>query len=429
MAYRIAARYSGQLLHVTRLGWHHWDGTRWSPDDRGVAKRAVLAELRRALAESLDDKELRADARKCESAAGISGVLDIASALEPFAAAVTDLDADAHLLNVANGTLDLHTHELRPHDPAQRITKICRGAYHPDAQSQLWQAFLTRVLPDDDVRGFLQRLVGIGLLGEVREHVLPILTGTGANGKSVFDKAIRHTLGDYAATAEPDLFMHRDGAHPTGEMDLRGVRWTVVSESDKDRRLAEATMKRLTGGDTIRARRMRQDFVEFTPSHTPLLITNHLPKVSGDDAAIWRRLRVIPFDIVIPEHEQDHELDTRLQLEADGILTWAITGYREYLDRGLDEPATVRNATDTYHRNSDAIARFIEDECTISSPVLKATTGQLHEAWERWRIRDGAEPMSQKAFGLALDRHSHPVTDRDQNGRWRAGIAVRTDQP
>jgi putative DNA primase/helicase len=201
---------------------------------------------------------------------------------------------------------------------------------------------LARVLPDAEVRGFLQRLAGIGLLGAVVEHVLGILTGVGANGKSVLDKAIRYAFGDYACTAEPDLFMHRDGGHPTGEMDLRGVRWVVVSETDKDRRLAEATMKRLTGGDTIRARRMRQDFVEFTPSHTPLLITNHLPNVSGDDAAIWRRLRVVPFGVVIPEKEQDNELDARLQLEADGILAWAVAGYRDYLERGLDEPATVR---------------------------------------------------------------------------------------
>ncbi|MBX4383522.1 hypothetical protein K4G98_23525, partial [Mycobacterium tuberculosis] len=95
------------------------------------------------------------------------------------------------------------------------------------------------------------------------------------------------------------------------------------SESEKDRRLAESTIKRLTGGDTIRARKMRQDFVEFTPSHTPLLITNHLPRVPGDDTAIWRRIRVVPFEVVIPADEQDRELDARLQLEADSILSWA----------------------------------------------------------------------------------------------------------
>ena len=428
IAYRVAERYEGALLYVTGIGWHQWDGPRWALDERGETKRAVLAELRRALAGSLEDKELRADVRKCESASGVAGVLNLAAALEPFAAAVADLDADPHLLNVANGTLDLHTLGLRPHCPADRITKVCRGAYRPGVAAPLWEGFLARVLPDVEVRRFLQRLVGLALLGAVREHVQGILTGIGANGKSVFDKTIRFVLGDYAIAAEPDLFMHREGAHPTGEMDLRGVRWVSVSESDKDRRLAEATVKRLTGGDTIRARRMRQDFVEFEPSHTPLLITNHLPKVSGDDPAIWRRLRVIPFDVVIPEAEQEKDLDARLQLEADGILAWAVAGYRDYMIRGLDEPQAVLVATDSYHRDSDAVCRFVDDEC-VTSRTVKATTAELFEAWVKWAVKDGAEPMSQKAFGQALDRHGYPAGDPIRGKRWRRGIAPQGSVP
>lgn len=426
IAYRLADHYREKLLHVTGLGWFIWDGKRWVADERGGAKRAVLSELRRSLSESLGDKDLRSDVRKCESASGVAGVLDLAAALEPLAAAVADIDADPYLINVANGTLDLHTMELRPHRPADRITKVCRGAYNPGATSELWQAFLAEVLPDPEVRRFVQRLVGVGLLGAVREHVLGIWTGTGANGKSVLDKGIRYTLGDYAATAEPDLFMHREGAHPTGEMDLRGVRWIVVSESDKDRRLAEATMKRLTGGDTIRARRMRQDFVEFTPSHTPTLITNHLPKVSGDDPAIWRRIRVVPFDVVIPEDKQDRDLDTKLQLQADAILTWAVEGWKDYLDRGLAEPAGVKQATDTYHHNSDAVARFIEERCHVS-PAVKATTTQLFDAWDRWRGVDGTEAMSRKAFGMALTAKGYPASQPVNGKKWRQGLSVRAE--
>ena len=160
----------------------------------------------------------------CESAAGIAGVLNIATALPQFAASVRDLDADPYLFNVATGTLDLRTSGTRPQAPADRLTKVARGAYHPDTTSTPWQAFLARVLPDADVRAFLRRYVGVGLLGAVREHKLVIGTGVGANGKSVFDGAIRNALGDYAITAEPDL---------------RGVRWVAASESERDRRLAE----------------------------------------------------------------------------------------------------------------------------------------------------------------------------------------------
>lgn len=425
IAYRLAGAYGDALMHVHGLGWYCYDGARWVEDHGGAAKRAVLDVLRNALAESLGDADLRKDVRKCESAAGISGVLEIAAALEPFAFTVEDLDADPYLLNVANGTLDLRTRELRPHEPDDRCTKVARGAYRPGSSGPQWQAFLETVLPDDDVRRFVQRLAGVGLVGKVLEQVLPILTGTGANGKGVFYGAINNTLGDYATVGDPDLFMHRDGAHPTGEMDLLGLRWVVVSESDKDRRLAEATMKRLTGGDEIKARRMRQDFVSFIPSHTPLLVTNHLPKVSGDDPALWRRMRVVPFDVVIPKDQRDPHLPERLQLEADAVLTWAIDGYAAYEERGLDEPESVQVATDKYQLESDAIARFIA-ECCIPNPHMWTTTAEAFGQWQTWAALDGADALSQKAFGQALDRQGYP-TSKSNGKKVRRGIGLAAD--
>lgn len=426
IAYRLHDTYRGKLLHVHGIGWHAWDGTRWAQDDTGEARRAVLAVLRSALAESLGDKELRSDVRKCESATGIAGVLAVAAALPDFAATVRDLDADPYLINVANGTLDLRTMELRGHSPADRITKVTRAAYDPDAPGTAWSAFLTRVLPDDTVRAYLQRVVGVALAGKTLEHILTIMTGTGANGKSVFYTTLLHALGDYAIAAEPDLFMSRQGAHPTGEMDLMGRRVAVVSESESERRLDEAKVKRLTGGDTMRARRMRMDFVEFQPSHTSFLVTNHLPKVGGDDPAIWRRLRVVPFTVEIPAAERDPHLGEQLQLEADAVLAWAIQGWQQYRNSegGLNEPEAVLAATADYQQESDAIARFIAECCLTGSPVNKATTSQLYEGWEKWRQDDGAPLLGQKAFGAALDRKGYETTKGTGGQRFRQGIAL-----
>jgi len=426
MAYRLAERYAGRLLFVHGIGWHAYDGRRWVEDDRGEATRAVLDELRTALAESFDDKDLRADVRKCESAAGVAGVLDLASALKPFACTVSDLDADPYLLNCANGTLDLHTLILRPHDPADRITKVTGGAYVPDAAGPVWDAFLARVLPDTDVLGFLQRYAGVSLSGRILEHVLAILTGTGRNGKSVFNEALSHALGDYASTAEPDLFMHRENAHPTGEMDLLGVRWVAVSESDAGRRLAEATVKRLTGGDTIKARRMRQDFVQFTPSHTAVLVTNHPPKVSGDDPALWARLRVIPFDVVIPKAEQDTHLGEKLELEVDAILAWAIAGWADYRERGLAEPDVVMRATEAYKADSDAVGRFLV-ECCIVNPLMWVSVSDLFDRWTRWAAEDGTDPSNKRALGDALDKRGHPVTRGTGGKRIRKGLGLASE--
>ncbi|MES5378536.1 phage/plasmid primase, P4 family [Mycolicibacterium conceptionense] len=420
----LADSYADKLLYVHSLGWHYWDGQRWALDDIGAAKRAVLDVLQQALAVSLTDKQLRADVRKCESATGIAGVLAIASALTEFAATVRDLDADPYLVNVANGTLDLRTMEMAHHNPADRLTKVARAAYRPDAEPGDWSRFLTAVLPDDDVLAYVQRQSGVALLGKVVEHVLPIWTGTGANGKSTAIGGLCWALGDYAMTAEPDLLLHREGAHPTGQMDLMGRRLAVITETDEGRKFAEATMKRLTGGDTIKARYMRQDFVEFEPSHTAILVTNHLPTVSGDDPAVWRRIRVVPFDVVIPEAERDPALPERLQACADEVLSWCIAGWAEYQKIGLAEPDAVLARTKDYRADSDVLGRFIADEC-VTVPTVKMLTSKLFEGFQHWRASEGVPEMSVRAFGQALDRHGYPAI-KDRDGRYRQGIALRT---
>lgn len=428
MAYRLAAAHTDRLLHVHSIGWHYWDGARWREDDTGQATRAVVSVIAAAIQQALlaGDKELLRDVRRCESAAAISGVLAIASALPEFAVTVADLDADPYLLNVANGTLDLRTLTLDPHDPRDRITKVARAAYRPGAPGPVWDAFLARVLPDEDVRAFLQRYVGLGVCGQVLEHVLAIATGEGANGKSVTVNAIDHALGDYAIAAEPDMFLHRDGGHPTGEMDLRGVRWATVQESDKGKRLAEATVKRLTGGDRIKARRMRQDFVEFTPSHTALMSTNHLPKVSGDDPALWRRLRVIPYAVTVPPEERDSHLTEKLQLEADAVLAWAVAGWEDYRARGLAEPEAVIVATDSYQRESDGVARFLAER-TMPSPVGRVKFADLWEAWCQWAAGDGADVTNKKQFSQDLDRHGYPEK-RTGTARLRSGLVLLAEE-
>lgn len=425
IAEMLAEEYADKLMFVHAVGWHFWDGRRWAVDDIGASKRAVLDVLRKALAMSLGNKERRRDVQRCESATGITGVLSIASALTEFAVTVRDLDADPHLLNVANGTLDLRTMMLSPHSPADRLTKVARAAYRPDTAPGDWDRFLTTVMPDEAVRAYVQRQSGVALLGKVVEHVLPIWTGTGANGKSTAVGGMCWALGDYAMRAEPDLLLHREGAHPTGQMDLRGRRLAVITETDEGRKFAEATMKRLTGGDVIKARFMRQDFVEFEPSHTAVLITNHLPSVSGDDPAVWRRIRVVPFDVVIPEGDRDPRLPEKLQAAADEVLTWCIAGWTEYQEIGLAEPAAVLTVTSAYRAESDVIARFIEDRCTTTSKAVKATTAQLFVEWDRWRTTEGLPEMTSKAFGKALDRHGYPTTSA-RDGRWREGIALKT---
>lgn len=423
MAYRLARSHVHRLLYVHGIGWHVYDSTRWAEDSRGGAQRAVLEVLREALAESVGDKQLRADVAKCESKAGVEGVLGIAAALVEFAATVDDLDADPYLLNVANGTLDLRTMTLRDHDPADRLTKATQAAYRPDADPSVWLEFLGSVLPDADERAYLQRVVGQALYGRVTEHLFPVLIGSGANGKSTMYGAVTAALGDYAAVIDPSLLMASEKGRAPGPelMELMGARLVIGSETEEGRKLDEPTMKRLTGGDALTARRLYREPVTWVPSHQIVYVTNHLPEVKGNDPAVWRRVRVVPFDVVVPVAERDPMLPERLLLHADAVLSWALEGYRDYREHGMREPASVVRATDDYQADSDAVGRFIADGC-MTSPVSTATTRELFNAWKSWAIADGSEVISEKALGKELDRRGYPAK-RTNRGAVRTGIA------
>jgi putative DNA primase/helicase len=248
-----------------------------------VAEGVLQPALREAIGlEPRLRDDLISDVRKCETAPGETGVLGWAQSLEPFAVTVADLDADSWLLNTASGTLDLRTGHMRAHDPADLLTKVTGAGVDPAASGDVFARFLAEILPDPAVRDFVQRLFGVALIGRVIEHVLPIFTGVGRNGKSTLLNVIRAALGDYAIEAEPDLLIERDRAHPTGLMDLRGVRLAVCQESDDGRRLAVGTVKRLTGGDAIRARGCALTSCSSTPP-TRAAGDEPQPRVPGDD--------------------------------------------------------------------------------------------------------------------------------------------------
>jgi putative DNA primase/helicase len=213
--------------------------------------------------------------------------------------------------------------------------------------------------------------------------------------------------------------------HPTGVSDLLGKRFVSTAETEKGARFDLALLKRLTGGDTLKARRMRQDFFEFEPSHLLLMATNHLPEIDDGTVAVWRRIRVIPFTVEIPETEWDQQLKERLRTDADIVLSWVVAGWQEYRRRGgLDEPDAVRLATGEYRADSDAVGRFIDDECQVGGAQSQATTAQLYARWESWAAKDGCPPMSRIAFGRAVDAKGFPC-DHKASGRPRRRICLR----
>ncbi|MBK8462464.1 MAG: hypothetical protein IPL36_05380 [Nigerium sp.] len=431
---RIAARFvtyaRGKCLFVNGGGWHYWDGARWAPDTDAAHAYGVLKEMiTLSWMEAMTDKALFSDVRSAMSAMGSRGVLEIASKT----LRTEQVDADPWLLNCQNGTLDLHTLQLRAHDPADMLTKVCKAAYTPGATSPAWDYLTTTSILDPEVRGFLQRYAGVSLVGRVIEHILVILTGDGRNGKGMTARTIGKALGDYAITGAASMLVAgRQGDKPSAQdlaaqYRLRGTRWAVLSEVQKGARMDEATTKQLTGGDEIQAKLMGQNPIDFAPSHSLIMLANDLPTVDPDAKALWARLRAVPFTVDYTGRE-DKTLDERLEAELEGVLAWCVAGLKDYMDRGrkLDEPDAVLARTADYRNDNDALGRFIAEEC-IEHRGARVTKAELVDAYTEWAQRNREERLSARAIGARLKTRNGISEYRTSRGGEWLGLALRSD--
>lgn len=412
LAYEVAADNQLKLMHVTGLGWFHYDKMRWVEDTGDkAATNAVMATIRRLAADAMSDRDLHSDLVKSQTASGVRGVLTLAASMPGITVQASKLDADPYVLNTPSGTLELKALELRPHDPADRLTKITRGAYDLSASIVRWEAFLEKVLPDAEVRAYFQRFCGLALVGKQLEHILLIAIGTGRNGKGVAYGSVGYSFGDYTHFAPSTLFeqtkANANGASPA-LFDLRGARFVALSETEKTARIASALLKSLTGGDPVTARKLYGDPITFLPSWLILLVTNHLPTLPANDPAVMERVRVVPFSVEIPKEERDTQLTVKLEEEADGILTWAAQGLADYLKhKGLREPDAVKVATNKYAADQDNVSRFIESMCTEELVYGGSTTKELHDAYTEWAIAEGIfreHRLGRTDFGRELDK-------------------------
>lgn len=431
-ARRLVKRYGAKTRYVGTWGkWLAWDGTRWKRDGTGVVDRCAQKTARRIYDEARDTrnrrrgKKLRAWAKQSQSKPRLEAMKALAASQPEVAITHEVLDRQPHLLNCKNGTVDLRTGELRPHDPADLITQTTGVEYPTDpVVPSLWLQTLDTVFDGDKaIIEFLQRLFGLILLGEVREHLLPIFHGDGANGKSVVVETVMGVMGEYALKAPRGLCTaSKHEQHPTALADLCGKRLAVITETADGERLDEALVKELTGGDTVRARRMREDFWQFEPSHSVLMVTNHRPLVSGVDNGIWRRIKLIPFNVEIPESKQDPELRRKLKAEYAGILRWMVEGCLACQFEGLRPPEAVELATSEYRREMDSFGQFVQECCDLGSNC-SIRSSLLINAYEEWCDDQGLQPISRVAFGKHLKKLPG-VYKRRSNGIVYEGIDI-----
>lgn len=410
--------------------WLTYDQGRWRSDRPDLVMRAAKDTVRSIYGEAkdeIDDKKRKviADwAKKSESHQRITAMLALAQSELPLSLA--QLNADPWLLNCANGTVNLRSGVLQRHRPEDWLTHQTSVAYDREAVCPVWMAFLARVFADnDELTSFVQRGLGYTMTASVREQCMFFLYGTGSNGKSTLLGTIQEILGrDYSMQATSEFLLDKKGGsdHPTERADLFQKRFVSTIEVENGRRMAEALMKQLTGGDRIRARRMRENFWEFDPTHKIFLAANHKPTIKGNDHGVWRRIHLVPFDVTIPDSEKDMALGDKLRAEMPGILAWLVRGCIAWQRQGLAPPKKVRDATAEYRAEMDVLAAFLADRCVINDKA-RVTARDLYAAYCAWCDDNGERKDSAKAFGVQLDERGF-VAGKSGSERFRRGLAL-----
>ena len=407
---RLAKWFGQDLRYCSAFGWFVWDGSRWAEDRTGrvmsLAKQTVCTIYTSASRIPEDDerKAFKQFALESESRSRLEAMIALAKTEPDIPITPEALDADPWLLNVKNGTLDLRTEKLYSARREDFITRQAPVIYDPQAECPAWLAFLSQILQGDlEQITFLQRAIGHALSGDTREQLLFILHGDGANGKSTFLNILSRLFGEYGATTPAETLLVKKGEGPRNDLArLKGIRFVAAIETEQDKRLAEALVKQVTGGDRIAARFLYKEIFEYDPEFKIFLAANHVPIIRGGDHAIWRRLRLLPFKVVFQEKDQDKALKSKLAAELPGILRWAVVGCLAWQQEGIGLPPAVEEATAEYRAEMDTFTKFLK-ECCEQDQKGETSAKSLYEAYARWCDDLGvAFPVTKKEVGRRL---------------------------
>jgi putative DNA primase/helicase len=392
IAEAFVAGQHGKILFIPeKTKWAVFGAHGW---EEGEVTRLIVAHVRkertelekRARTADEDEKKilgaLIGKLKACESHGKLTALEALSRVLAN--APIKSWDADPYLFAAANGVLDLRTGAFTPFSPDKRILRRSEVPYSPGTLAPRWRTFLAKVIPDQGTRDFLQAAVGYSMSGSLSEQVMLILYGTGANGKSTFLEVLRRVFGTYAANAEASTFTQKAGGGiPNDLAALAGARFVTSAEVATGAKLAESLIKRATGGDPITARFLRAEFFEYTPAYKLWMSSNSRPLVDGQDRGIWRRIRLVPFTVSIPDAEQDHRLKDKLLTELPGILEWALEGCLAWQQAGLPYPEKVREASEEYREDMDTLADFFS-ETTSQNDDGWASSQEVYQAYVAW---------------------------------------------
>lgn len=413
--------------------WIIWDGKRWEIDESGKVFDMGEKTIRRLFKKmpgychsSEEALAMMAHARRSSSAHKVESMLTTARWHESIRVMPDEMDQDQFLFNCGNGVIDLTCGRLFLHQRERLISKFSPVEYDINADCPLWKKFLKDIFGGNrELIKFVQRFLSCCLTGDMSCQAMFILYGSGANGKSTFINVINKVMGDYSTTTPTETFMQKKGDQASNDIArLKGARFVTAMESDERGKLAESIIKRLTGNDVISARFLYGEFFQFVPTFKIVMATNHKPRVSGLDYAIWRRIKLIPFEQTFPDEKQDRKLPDKLEKELPGILKWMVEGCIRWQKEGLGDVEAVSKATDEYKNQMSDIQMFLSDCCTMEEEEMVRAC-DLYDAYKIWCEENHERVKSNRNFGMLLAESGLDKVRLSRGNHW-IGLKIST---
>ena len=416
-----------------------WDGKRWASRNRAYLSNLAVKTAKGYLTKAGEagtpvDVSIKyaKHGKKSLSRAAIDAVISLCENFEDIHLEAGAFNPDPHLLNVANGTIDLRTGDLLPHDKSRMIRSMIPIEYDPEAKCPTWERSLQQIFNgNDELVTYIQRYAGYTATGETSDQTFLILYGAGANGKSVMLNALASVLGDYhKATRAETLMIKRGDNIPNDVADLWGARFVSAIETEAGSRMAQSLVKSMSGGDKMKARFLYKEFFEFVPQYKLWLAVNHKPVIDGSDDAMIRRVRLIPFDVKFEKLEEnpdtqfirDDDLPKKWKAEYPGILRWIVEGAMSWYEYGMTTPDAVKAATKAYASEMDTLKAFIDDQCVLGYDYNIRKT-QLVEAYTTFCAENNETPIKGKALHERMIRMGFTDSRTNKDRFWK-GLAL-----
>lgn len=421
-ANRFGNRYKERIKYVRGLGWLIWNDRCWERDAVGsiteLAKEVASDIYNEGQLVSSADVRLKIaqHAKASHQAPRLKSMLQLAESLPSLVAQASQLDTHDMLLGVSNGVVNLQTGKLTPAKPEYLMTRHSQVTFDNKAKCPNFRKFITHITGgDQELENYLQRVVGYSLSGVTTEQCLFFLYGSGANGKSTFLNVVKELLGPELAKQTPSETLMTKRSSGTNDLArLQNIRVVSANEVEDSSLLAESLVKQMTGGEALTARFHYQEFFEFIPKFKLFIAGNHKPVIRGRDDGIWRRIRLIPFEVTIPKNQRDPHLQDKLRAELPGILNWALHGFQAWQQKGLTEPKLVTEAVASYREEMDIIGAWLGERCTLGAGE-KTKGSDAYRYYKLWAEESGYKPMSSGAFGREFAARFPKIKRNDGN--------------